>query len=407
MSILKMAWRNMWRNKRRTGVSIAAMSFALMFLVLYSGLIEGYMRGLEQDMLDLEVGDIQIHAEGYRDKPALHTCIQGDEELLVKLEEAGFPASGRYLAGGLAASGEQGDLSSGVILRGIDVERDAKVTTIQEHLAAGQWLDPVDPKGVVVGRRLAKSLKLSPGSELVIVSQAADGSIANDIFTVRGVLLGISMATDRGAVYMHADTFRELMVFPHGVHQIIVRRPEGVELSSAASTVRGFAGDLDVKTWRELMPSVATMLDSSRSMMVVVFFILYLAVGILLLNAMLMVVFERIREFGVLKALGASPLRIMGLMLAESALQTALALAIGLAASLPGMWYLSEKGIDVGSLGGASVMGLAMRPIWHGVYTLETVAGPVLTLVIIVFVAVLYPALKAAWISPIKAIHHQ
>ena len=127
-----MAWRNVWRNKRRSIVTIAAMSLALFVEILYSGLITGYMQGMEDDVLDLEVGDMQIFAAGYLDKPSIYTAIEAPGALLARLDEAGYPSSPRLLAGGLAAAGE---FSAGVSLRGVDVARDAQVTLIGRKVA--------------------------------------------------------------------------------------------------------------------------------------------------------------------------------------------------------------------------------------------------------------------------------
>jgi len=404
MNVFKVAWRNVWRNKRRSIVTIAAMTFALWVELLYSGLIVGFMEGMERDILELEVGDMQIFAWDYLDNPSIYTAIDDPEALVAKLEALGYPASARLLGGGLAAAGEY---SAGVAFRGLDVERNAAVSLIHEQLAEGRWLDPDDPYGVVIGRRLARTLDVGPGDELVVLTQAADGSMANELYTVRGVLLGVAEGTDRTAVFMNAAAFRELMVFPERAHQIIVRRPEEVELDAAAAEVRSLAPALEVKTWRELMPIIATMLDSTQAMTFTIFFIVYIAVAILILNAMLMAVFERIREFGLLKALGMSPLRVLTLIFVESAIQTAIAIVVGGTLAVPGMWYLAAVGIDVGMLGGTDMMGVAMRPIWYGVYNANTLSGPLLMLVAIVALAVLYPALKAAWIRPVAAMRHQ
>src|SRR5262249_27533237 len=324
--------------------------------------------------------------------------------LLTHRDKRGHPASARLLGGGLAAAGE---FSAGVALRGVDVARDAKVTLIGTKVADGTWLDSADLHGVVVGRRLAKTLEVKPADEVVILSQAADASLANDLYTVRGVLMGVADATDRGAIFMNAEAFRELMVFPAGAHQIIVRRPDNVELEAAAATVRRCVGELTVKTWKELMPVVASMLESTQGLILIVFFIIYVAVGILILNAMLMAVFERIREFGVLKVLGMGPLRVVNLILIESAIQTGIAVVAGVTLAIPGMWYIGKVGINVGKLGGMSAMGLAMPPVWYGIYNSGTLSGPLVMLALIVLLAALYPACKAAWIRPVEAMRHQ
>ncbi len=404
MNLFKMAWRNVWRNRRRSLVTIAAMAFALWVELLYSGLVTGYMSGMERDVVDVEVGDLQIHAEGYRDRPSLYAAIDEVEPLLERLETEGFAASARLLGGGLAAAG---DLSAGVALRGVEVERDAAASRIHEKIDRGAWLDAADPYGVVVGRRLARTLDVEPGDELVVLSQAADGSLANELYRVRGVLLGVAEGTDRGAVFINAAAFRELMVFPQGAHQVIVRRPADLELEAAAARATELAPGLDVATWRQLMPVIATMLDSTQGMIFVIFGIIYVAVGILILNAMLMAVFERIREFGVLKALGAGPRRVLNLILIESAIQTALAIVAGVVLAVPAMGYLSEVGIDAGSLGGVDMMGVAAPPVWRGVYDAGTLAGPLVMLLVIVALAVAYPAAKAAWIRPVEAMRHQ
>jgi ABC-type antimicrobial peptide transport system permease subunit len=126
-------------------------------------------------------------------------------------------------------------------------------------------------------------------------------------------------------------------------------------------------------------------------------------VAILMLNAMLMTVFERVREFGVLKALGAGPLDVLRMIYLESAIQCALALAIGLALGTPLLWYLARVGIDVAGLAGVSVIGIAMASVWKAELSAAVFAGPIATLVAMTTVAVLYPALKAAWIQPVEA----
>ncbi len=404
MSVFKMAWRNIWRNRRRSIVTMSAMTLALCMEILYSGLVTGYLQGMEDEVLNLEVGDIQVFAGDYLDKPSIYTAIKDPDALLARLDKLGYPASLRLLGGGLAAAGE---FSAGVALRGVDVAQDAKVTLIGEKVAEGTWLDPADLHGVVVGRRLAKTLEIKPGAELVILSQAADGSLANDLYTVRGLLMGVADATDRTAIFMNAKAFRELLVFPEGAHQIIVRRPKNVELGAAAATVKDCVGKLTVKTWKELMPVVASMLESTQGLILIVFFIVYVAVGLLILNATLMAVFERIREFGVLKALGMGPLRVVNLILLESAIQTGIAVVAGVTLAIPGMWYIANVGVNVGKLGGTSAMGLAMRPVWYGVYNSSSLSGPLVMLILIVFLAVLYPACKAAWIRPVEAMRHQ
>jgi ABC-type lipoprotein release transport system permease subunit len=274
-------------------------------------------------------------------------------------------------------------------------------------VALGNWLDPARPRHVVLGRRLAKTLAVEIGDELVALGQATDGTMANDLFLVGGILQGVSDGTDRAGVFMTEEAFRVFFEMPEGAHQVIVRSPVPNGLEQVAKTVSDLVPELEVKTWRQLMPTLASIIDSTRGLIQIVFFVVYLVVAILILNAMLMAVFERIREFGVLKALGVSPQSVLKLVLTESALQTGLAILIGVVLSVPGLWYLSHFGIDVGRMGGMSVMGMAINPVWYAMVTPNTFLAPILTLILLVFVAVLSPALKAARISPLEAMLHQ
>ncbi|NVB38646.1 ABC transporter permease [Pseudenhygromyxa sp. WMMC2535] len=398
---LRLAWRNVWRNTRRSVVTIAAAALALLVIIFYSGMVTGYVEGLQRNILDLEMGDGQIFAEEYRAKPSLYTAIEDPEPLLAKLRDAGYRVSPRLLAAGLGA-GE--DNSAGVQIVGLEVEAHRGVSKIHEQLHEGAWLSD-DDDGVVIGRRLGEELGLGVGDELVVLSQGADGSMANEVYPVRGLLRGISEAVDRGGVFMTSAKFRELMVYEGGVHQIIFRIPEGVELDAAVDAAQAMApAGVEVSSWKQLQPSMATMLESTQGAMAVMMGIIYIAVGIVVLNAMLMAVFERTREFGVLKAVGFGPGKVFRLIMFETAIQAAFAVTLGVLLAVPLNYYMTTTGIDLSSLGDMSVMNVAMDPIWRSKVDASTYTTPVTALVVIIILAVLYPASRAAWIKPLDAI---
>ena len=404
MSILKMAWRNIGRNRRRTVVTVGAMTLGLYAMVVWFAMLEGMLNDMEETIVEVDVGDLQMHAPTYLDDPSLYTVIDDVDALLPRLAAAGFRASARLVGAGLAAAH---DSAAGASLRGVNVEDDARVSVISTRLAEGAWLDDGDPAGVVVGRRLARSLSLALGDELVVLSQAADGGIANDLYTVRGILDSVSDGVDRSAVFLTEAAFRDLFFMPSGAHEIVVRKPDDLELPAAVETAQDLAPGLDTQSWRSLMPTIATYLDSARAMMGIISAVIYIVIAILILNAMLMAVFERIREFGVLKALGVEPRQVMSLIFVECALQTGLALVVGMALALPTLWYLVEFGIDTGALGGVSVIGTTFATVWRAAVSPATLITPTMTLVVLVLLAVIYPALKAARISPVEAMRHQ
>ena len=404
MGILKMAWRNIGRNRRRTAVTVGAMTLGLFAMVIWFAMLEGMLNDMEETIVEVDVGDLQMHAPTYLDDPSLYTVIDDVDALLPRLAAAGFRASARLVGAGLAAAH---DSAAGASLRGVDVEDDARVSVIATRLAEGAWLDDGDPAGVVVGRRLARSLNLALGDELVVLSQATDGGIANDLYTVRGILDSVSDGVDRSAVFLTEAAFRELFFMPAGAHEIVVRKSDDVELAAAVETAQGLAPDLDTQSWRSLMPTIATYLDSARAAMGLVSAVIYIVIAILILNAMLMAVFERIREFGVLKALGVEPRQVLALIFVESGLQTGLALVAGMVLAVPTLWYLAEFGIDTGALGGVTVIGASFATVWRASASPAAFITPATTLVVLVLLAVIYPAMKAARISPVETMRHQ
>jgi ABC-type lipoprotein release transport system permease subunit len=404
VSIAKMAWRNVWRNRRRSLVTMGTMMVALCALVVFAGLMRGMENAMEANVVELETGDVEIFARGYEERPSLYVRIADPDALLARLDGAGYPATARLRASGLAAAGAS---SAGALIVGVDVARDRRVSRVDREVAAGAWLDPADAKGVVIGRRLAKSLGLAPGGEILLLANAADGSMANELYRVRGILRGMGDAIDRGGIFMNAATWRALLVVPDGAHQIIVRRPAGVDLATARATVAKLAPQEDVRSWKELLPTLANILDTQRASMVLIDLIVYAAVAVVILNAMMMAVFERIRELGMLKAVGMKPVSVFALVAVEGAWQTALAVATGLALAAPILHYLVHHGISIASLAGASVQGIAYNADWHAEVDRATFTGPIVMLLFAVAVAMTFPALKAARLEPIDAMRYR
>jgi ABC-type lipoprotein release transport system permease subunit len=273
----------------------------------------------------------------------------------------------------------------------------------------GAWLDAAEPDGVVIGRKLARTLDIEPGNELVVVTQAADGSMANRLYHVRGILKSVAEGLDRSAVFMTDRALRDLLVLPDGAHEIAaVRRDAALDLKTATARAVEAAAGLEVKNWRELQPVLSTLIDISGTSLIFMILITYTAVGMVALNAMLMSVFERIHEFGVMKAIGVSPGQVIALIFTEAMIQTTAAAALALAVGLPVSFYYQTHGIDLSRwTGTGTIAGVALEPIWYCRVTPATVITPVAFLFLVAALAVAYPAVKAAVIRPVQAIYHR
>ena len=405
MRILSMASRNVIRNWRRTLVTTLAMGFAGFIMILFASLTEGLLYTSERNAVAMNLGDMQIHTEGYRDDPDLYKRIGNASDLVKRLQQAGFHAAQRVYGFGLAAAGSA---SAGVQLRGIDLTNEATVTQIHKHVMQGNWLADTDPKGVVIGKKLGRTLNVKPGDEVVIIGQATDGSMANDLYTVRGILKSIGEEVDRAGFFMVERAFRELMVLPQGAHEITVMRPDrSRDLESATTQVATLAPGYETLHWRSLRPVIARILDLADAQTIFMVLITYFAVAMIVLNAMLMSVFERIRELGIMKAIGVTPWQILLLVYVETMVQVTVASIIALSSGWSVARYFQNNGIDLSSIAGStSFGGVAIDPIWYAYVTKEAVIIPIVFLFIIAAAAVIYPAIKAAVIRPVKAIYY-
>jgi ABC-type lipoprotein release transport system permease subunit len=406
MKIISIASRNVLRNWRRTMVTTLAMGFAGFIMILFSALMNGLLQASERNAVAMDLGDIQVHARAYLDDPDLYKRIENADNLVRAIKQAGFYATQRIYGFGLVAAGSA---SAGVQLHGLDLSTESDVTQIHNHVSQGSWLDEKDPKGVVIGRKLSKTLGVDTGDEIVFVGQATDGSMANDLYRVKGILKSIGEEVDRTGVYMTGSEFRKLMELPTGAHEIAVMRPDrSSDLKEATARVSALAEGYETRNWRELKPVMARILDLADSQMIIMIIITYTAVAMVVLNAMLMSVFERIRELGIMKAVGVTPFQIMRLIYAEMFIQVAAASLMAVLSGWSLSLYFQKNGIDLSSMAeGASFAGVAVDPVWRAYLTADAVVIPVVFLFIIASLAVLYPAVKAAVIQPVSAIHHR
>ena len=407
MNLFTLASRNVYRHRHRSIVTTLAMAFACTMMIVFAALMDGFRIGSERNVVSMNTGDIQIHQPDYRDDPDIYSLIEQAGAIVEQHQQLGFYATVRLFAYGLMASDES---SSGVKLRGIELETEPTVTDIDQHVMTGQWLSGDDPHGVVIGKKLSKLLDVGLGDELIFVGQTADGYMANDRFEIRGILKSVSAAIDNGGVFMSNTMLRELITLPKGAHEIVLMRHDRTtDLAAVTAQVKSRVGEqLEVMNWQQLMPIINRFIETAHLQTLIMMIFTYIAVGSVVLNAMLMSVFERIHEFGIMKAIGVKPQQLIVLIYIEMFIQTFLAVLLALGAGSVLSWYIQENGLDMSSLAdGISFAGLAFDPVWYAALTSNALMMPSVFLFIIAAIAVIYPAIKVAVIQPVEAIHHQ
>ena len=258
----------------------------------------------------------------------------------------------------------------------------------------------------MLGKKLARSLNARVGSEIVVLVQAADGSLGNDLFTVTGILRSVGEGVDRNAAIMHLEDFRQLFVMPEGLHEIAVNTKGRIPLATLTETLSRLAPQAQVKTWRQLLPTLSDMIQLSGASMTLFGAIFFLAAGLGVMNTMLMATYERAREFGLLKALGTSPWRIVRDVTAEAGLLACLSSVFGVLAGLAASYALQKIGLDTASIAGeTTIAGVAFDPVWRAALSLKAVVEPVIIMWGVCILAAVYPAAMSARLDPVRSMH--
>ncbi len=403
MTLVRMAWRNLWRNPRRTLITLFSMIFGLTMMIVGYALMDGMMNQMVHYATLLGTGHVQVHHPEYLEDHSLYDTMPGTKEALAVASSYGGAAP-RTFSTALVSSGKQ---SAGGQLWGIDPEMEKNVTELHRHLNAGQWLGS-EPRGqVVLGKNMARTLSASPGDEIIVLTQAADGSLGNAIYIVSGVFKSIGEAIDRGGVFMHIDDLSELLVMDGKIHEIAVRLNEPEKLDEARAGIQNLLDEKQyrVEDWKQLFPELAEYLRVSSSSMGIILIVIFAVAGLGIVNTQLMALFERTREIGIMRALGLGPFSVAALILVETVFLALISAIAGGAAGSLWSLHLEKNGWDISWMGGSfDFVGVAFDPHMYATLTLDAVLQSVVIMFIVVFVVTLYPLFRATRISPVDAI---
>jgi len=405
MKMLKISWRNLWRNATRTNITIAAVALCVAILIIFQALIIGLIEKAVSNTTNLLVGEVQIHADGFLDDRSIYKSLGSIEKVRAFAKENNIGIVERSYGFGLISSGKK---SAGTQFWGINPESELKYFDFANNIEEGKFLSETSLKKVVLGKKLARSLAADIGNELVVFVQGADGSLGNDLFYVSGILKNVADDIDRGAALILKDDFDILFSTNNIVHEIALNSKGKFEAEEIQKNVSKLLKGVSVLTWKQLMPFINSMVDQMSAFMLTIFSLIFtVAASLGVMNTLLMSTYDRMKEFGVIRAIGATPWRIIRQVSTEAILLTGLASIIGIIIGLGISLYLQVYGIDFSDKGNLSFGGVVFDPIWKASVSFKIVLLPVVLMFITSILASLYPASIAARIKPVEAIHYK
>ncbi|HSD63610.1 MAG TPA: FtsX-like permease family protein [Ignavibacteriaceae bacterium] len=400
--IFMLAWKNVWRNKKRSLIILTAIALGLGCGLFASGTMYGMWDSTVNAAIDRDLSHIQIHSENFKKENLIGNYIPDGLELKPQIEKMnGVKAvSVRTIIEGMAASATS---SSGVEIKGIIPDEEQRVTSVAANIKEGKYFEGLSRNPVVIGRELAKKLDLKLRSKIILSFQGPDGNIIYAAFRIAGIFETESSLFDKSNVFVRQQDLFSLIGSKPIVHEIAVRLTTVQIIDQVVNKLRNKYKDLSVETWQQLAPELSISYETLDFELNIFLGIILFALLFGITNTMLMSVVERMRELGVLMAVGMKRIKVFTLIIFETIMLSITGGIIGMILGALSIWITAQKGINLSLFAqGLSSYGISS----HLFPTLPVSYYPVLFIMIIVtaVVSAVYPAIKAVRLNPATAI---
>jgi ABC-type lipoprotein release transport system permease subunit len=404
----QLAWRNVWRNPRRTAVIMMAVIVGVWSMVTLGALMRGIAEQMVENGIATLTGHVMVQQAGYPDDPVVENSIARPQALAAALK-AGLPTDARWCGRiRVEAVASNARHSSGVTLVGIDPEAEAPVSFIGTAVTEGRYLAGNDRRGIVVGRALADTFGTGIGKKLVLMSRDTTGEIASRAFRIVGLYDSELDATEKQFVFVPRQAADGMLTLDGALSEISIRLPERRQ---AAETARRLQAALEgtglvVRDWPRLLPLLNSYLELYDGFVYLWYLAVFIAMGFGIVNTTLMAVYERMREFGLLKALGMKPLGIVTGVLVEVGTILIIGVIAGNLLGAASVAWLGRTGIDLSAMAAGSEY-VGMGRVIHPLMAAKDMVAANLVVLVLGLLVSLYPAIKAARIVPVEAMAYE
>lgn len=397
--LLSISWRNIWRHPARSGVLMMAIIAGLWAGILVTALTNGWIHQRFVNLIQEEITHVQIHHPEFLTEREPWMYIESSDEIFSTLsrDQRVLSWSARTLSEAMIQSPLT---SSGVQVRGVQTDKERATTTFHENLTGGDYLDIDLRNPVLLGERLAEKLNVEIGNRIVLTFQDLNNEITSGSFTISGLFRTASNPYDERNVFVRTEDLQALLGGGEVYHEIAMMLQDEELSNAVAMDLNSEFEHIAAETWYELSPELRYITDAGGSLIVYIMAVILLALAFGILNTMLMAIFERMRELGMLLAIGMSKLRVFVMIMLESVILTFTGAAGGLLLAWLTLGYLGEKGIDMTAMGGDSMAEFGYDAV---VYPIAYTNDYIMTIILVVITALLaaiYPAIKALRLNP-------
>jgi len=403
--ILEFAWRNIWRNRRRTAIILTAVVIGVWSMIFLGALMRGIADQMVRNGIATLTGHIQVHQKGFQADPSIENRIRKPGEIRHALGET-LPEKSRWTARvrvpAVAANARH---SAGITLVGIDPPVEKDLSFIGQAVRSGRYLEKDDPRGILVGEAFLHQFETRIGHRLVLMSQDTTGEVASRSFTIVGIFQGEMESTEKAFAFVTREAAREMLKMNGTASEFAILLPEESDAGPVAAGIRNRLSpdSYEVLTWQDMLPLVSAVLALYDQFIFLWYVVVFIAMGFGLVNTVLMAVYERMREFGLLKALGMRPLRIVGDVLLEAFFILGIGVLAGNALGILSTLALKTRGIDLSAFAAGSEFAGLGRVIYPTLELRDVLLANGVVFILGLVVS-LYPALRAARFTPVEAL---
>ncbi len=400
--ITSIAWRNVWRNGKRSLILIGAIAFGIWAGLLMMGLMYGAAEQQVKSAIEIRTAHIQIHRKGFLGHKEINRTIAGGDSLLahVRAMPEVRAAAGRVV---VAAMGASANTARGVVVYGITPEDERRVSDVSAHIVEGAYIGPDQRHPVVVSTRLADKLGVRLGQKIVLTSQGAGGEISAGAFRIVGLYRTVNSMFDDVTVFAGREDLAATFGVGGRIHEIAILLNESRDMDRVAMSLSAERPDLDVETWKQLSPEVALTMDSTTLMNEIFMCVILAALIFGITNTMLMGVLERMRELGVIIALGMRHRYVFLMILLETMFLSLVGGAVGIVLGAASVTVLGHTGLDLSAVS-SGLEGFGFSRILYPTVPLREYPVVVMLVVLTALVASIYPGWKAVRMNPVEAI---
>jgi len=400
----KLAWRNIWRNKRRSLIVLVSIVIGMAALIFFDGFSNGMMQQMLSNQISSNISHIQIHKKGFNDNKIIKNILpdrQKVEQILKENAQVKF-FSERVITFGLLSSASS---SSGIYLYGIKPGAEEKISKIKTSIVEGNYLSDAQ-RDILIGKKLAEKLNVGLGDKVVAMANTPDGSIGSDVFRVTGIFETFSSEFDRSTIYISEQTAQNMLGIDNETLEFAMRIEDFKKVDEVKANLQLKLGDeYEVLSYKDLLPMIIFSMDIYQESMFIFNLIIGLALIFGIINTMLMSVFERINEFGVLMAMGMKNSRLFFMIVLEAFIigivGTIVGLIVGILIHIP----LSHSGIDF-SLFAEGLESFGVGAIIYPILSLGNLISMIFLIPFISVAGALYPAYRAIKLEPVYAINY-